>query len=62
MYLSAAAFLITLALPMIPWTAAFFEFTRPTPAHLGIIVALAVLYLITSELVKRPLVRFLNKQ
>lgn len=61
-YLSAAAFVIALALPMIPWTAAFFEFTRPTPAHLGIIVALAVLYLITSELVKRPLVRFLNKQ
>ncbi len=59
-YLSAAAVVITLALPMIPWTAAFFEFTRPTMAHLGLIVALAVLYLMVSELVKRPLSRYLN--
>ena len=60
-FISAMAFVITLALPMIPWTAAFFEFTRPTPAHLGLIMSLAVLYLITSELVKRPLARFLSK-
>lgn len=58
--LSAVAFLMALALPMIPWTAAFFEFTRPTAAHLGLIVAVAVLYLIVSELVKRPLARYLK--
>ena len=60
--LSGGAFLITLALPVIPWTAAFFEFSRPTLAHMGIIVALAVLYLIVTELVKRPLARFLSKE
>jgi len=60
--LSAVAFVVTLALPMIPWTAAFFEFTPPTPAHLGIIVALAVCYLVVSELVKRPLARYLSEE
>jgi Mg2+-importing ATPase len=60
-FISALALVITLALPMIPWTAAFFEFTRPTLAHLGLIMSLAVLYLIISELVKRPLARFLSK-
>ncbi len=59
--LSLVAIVITLALPLIPWTAAFFEFTRPSMAHLGLIVALAALYLVTTELVKRPLVRFLGK-
>ncbi len=60
-FLSVGAFILTLALPMVPWTAAFFEFTRPTPAHLALIVALAVLYLIVSELVKRPLAHFLSR-
>lgn len=59
--ISAVALVITLALPMIPWTAAFFEFTRPTLAHLALIMSLAVLYLVVSELVKRPLSRFLSK-
>ncbi|MBN1561508.1 HAD-IC family P-type ATPase [candidate division KSB1 bacterium] len=59
--LSAAALLITLALPMIPWTTTFFEFTTPSAAHLGLIVALAVLYLIVTELVKRPLARSLKE-
>ncbi|MBM4431968.1 MAG: hypothetical protein FJ026_16705, partial [Chloroflexi bacterium] len=58
--LSAGAVLITLALPIIPATAAFFEFATPTPAHLRLILGLAVLYLATSELVKRPLARFLS--
>lgn len=60
--LSVTSFIITLALPFIPWTAAFFEFTRPSPIHLGLIVSIAVLYLVITELVKRPLARFLNKQ
>jgi len=59
--LSAVAIAITVALPLIPWTAAFFEFTRPSLAHLGLIVSIAVLYLVVTELVKRPLVRLLNK-
>lgn len=61
-FLSIGAFALTLALPLIPWTAALFGFSRPTLAHLGIIVSLAVLYLITTELVKRPLARFLGGQ
>ncbi len=60
--LSVTAFIITLALPFIPWTATFFEFARPSLTHLGLIVSIAVLYLIVTELVKRPLARFLNKQ
>jgi Mg2+-importing ATPase len=59
-YLSALAFILTIALPMMPLTAAFFEFQRPTNAHLALILGLAVLYLIVSELVKRPLARFLG--
>ncbi len=59
-WLSAFAFFITLALPIIPQTAAFFEFVRPTPTHLGLIVSLAFLYLIVSEIVKRPLARYLK--
>ena len=59
--LSVGAFIVTLALPLIPWTAALFEFHQPTAAHLGVITALAVVYLITTELVKRPLARFLTR-
>lgn len=59
--ISAAALALTFALPMVPWTRAFFGFVRPTPAHLGLIVALAVIYLATSELVKRRIALFLNK-
>jgi Mg2+-importing ATPase len=58
--LSVAAFIMTLAIPMIPWTAEFFEFIRPTWGHLGLIVGLATLYLIISELVKRPLATYLK--
>ncbi len=60
-FISAVAFVITLALPMIPWTAAFFEFTRPTPFYLALIMALALFYLVTTELVKRPIARFISK-
>ena len=59
--ISALAFVITLALPLIPWTAALFEFTMPTPAHLALIIGLALLYLITTEIVKRHFARFLNR-
>jgi Mg2+-importing ATPase len=60
--LSAVAIAITFALPLIPWTANFFEFTRPSMAQLGLIVSIAVLYLVTTELVKRPLARFIRNR
>ena len=60
-WLSAGAIITTMALPMIPVTAKFFEFVRPTPAHLAIIFAIAVVYFIVSEIVKRPLSRYLDK-
>jgi len=60
-FLSLGAFVLTLALPLIPWTATLFEFTRPTMAHMGIIVGLAVLYLVITELAKRPLAHFVNR-
>ncbi len=60
--LSAGAFALTLALVLIPATAEFFEFTRPTAAHMGLIFGLAVLYLIVTEFAKRPLAAYLNRQ
>ena len=60
-WLSSFAFIATLALPTIPYTARLFSFTPPSAAHLILIVSLAFVYLLTSELVKRPLVRFLSK-
>lgn len=59
--LSVFAFIAALALPTIPYTAELFGFTPPTFTHLALIVSLAFVYLITSELVKRPLARFVNK-
>ncbi len=59
-WLSLVAFALTLALPLIPWTADFFEFIRPTPAHMALIVSLAFLYLAVSETVKRLIVRALH--
>jgi P-type Mg2+ transporter len=59
LWLSGFAFLTTLALPLIPVTAAFLEFTPPSLTHIALIVSLAFTYLIVTELVKRPLVRFL---
>ena len=60
-FISVAAFVITLALPLIPWTASLFGFTRPTPFHLALIIAIALVYLVTTELVKRPIARFITK-
>lgn len=61
-FLSTMALALAIVLPIIPWTAAFFEFTSPTPAHLALILGLAVLYVIISEIVKRLLVRFLGRE
>ncbi len=59
--LSTVAIVLTLAMPLIPGTAVFFEFTSPSLAQLGLIMAIAVLYLVVTEVVKRPLARFLSK-
>ena len=61
-FLSAFAFILALALPMIPVTAQFFGFTPPTLTHFAIIISLAVVYLVTTEIAKRILVRFLKNQ
>lgn len=60
--LSIMAFGLAIALPMFPATASFFEFKSPSPSDLGLVVAIALLYLIVTELVKIPLVRFLNRK
>jgi Mg2+-importing ATPase len=58
--LSGGAFVIALAIPLIPVTARFFEFTPPSAMHLSLIVTLSLVYLLTTELLKRPLMRFLE--
>ncbi len=60
--LSVIAMALAIGLPMIPATAAFFEFQPPTMAHLGIILGIAVSYLVVTELVKRPLSGFVRKR
>ncbi len=59
--LSAVAFVATIALPTIPITAAFFGFTPPSFVHLTMIIGIAFVYLVTTELVKRPMIKFLKK-
>ncbi|AGB49578.1 P-type ATPase, translocating [Methanomethylovorans hollandica DSM 15978] len=59
--LSIAAVVLTIALPIIPATAKFFEFITPTPVHLGLIVSLAVIYFVVTELVKRPLAKYFDR-
>lgn len=61
MWLSGVAFTLILLIPIVPVTAHFFEFQRPSVTHLAIIIALALLYLAVTEAVKRPLVRFLDR-
>ncbi len=56
------AFGLAIALPMVPATASFFEFKSPSLSDLGLVVAIALLYLTVTELVKIPLVRFLNRK
>jgi len=60
LFLSGVAFVLTLALPLIPWSAAFFEFQRPATGDLAIVIGLALAYLGVTELVKRPLARYLG--
>lgn len=62
LWLSGCAFIGTLFLPMVPVTARYFEFHTPSWNDLFIIVSLAFVYLLVTELVKRPLLRFLRSQ
>jgi Mg2+-importing ATPase len=62
LWLSGAALVAALFLPMIPLTAYYFSFTPPTMADVGLIIGLAALYLAVTELVKRPLARFLKQR
>ncbi len=59
--LSGIAILLAVALPALPWTARFFEFQTPRPEHLALILGLALLYLLVTELVKRPLAKYLGE-
>jgi Mg2+-importing ATPase len=59
-WLSVAAFLATLILPMIPFTAYYFEFITPSWSDILLILSLTFVYLIVTEVVKRPLARFLK--
>jgi Mg2+-importing ATPase len=60
MWLSGAALIATIALPMIPVTAHYFEFVTPSAHHMSLILSLAVVYLVVTEIVKSPVVRFLK--
>lgn len=62
LWLTGFAILGTLLLPLIPATATLFEFTPPSGAHLALIIGLSLLYLFVSEVVKRPLARFLARR
>lgn len=59
-FLSGFALLATIALPLIPLTAHYFEFITPSISDLLLIISLAFVYFVTTELVKRPVARFLK--
>jgi Mg2+-importing ATPase len=59
-YLSVGAVGLAVLLPIIPVTAAFFSFTTPSAGHLTLILALSLLYVVVSEMVKRPVARFIK--
>jgi len=60
--LSFTAIASTIVLPMVPASAQFFRFQSPSAAHLAIIIALALMYLLVSEIVKRQLSRLLERR
>lgn len=62
LWLSGFAIVATILIPFLPITAKYFEFTTPSWFDLGLIVSLALVYLIVTEIVKRPLARFLKQR
>jgi Mg2+-importing ATPase len=61
LWLSGFALVMAILIPMVPLTAHYFSFTPPSLADLALIISLAVVYLVVTEVVKRPLARFLAK-
>jgi P-type Mg2+ transporter len=59
-WLSIVTFIAVVMIPMIPLTARYFEFITPSWADLSLIVSLTFVYLIITEVVKRPVARFLK--
>jgi len=62
LWLSGFAVLSTILIPIIPFTAHYFEFVTPTWADFGLILFLTGVYLVVTEIVKRPLGRFLKNR
>lgn len=60
-WLSLGAVIATIALPLIPLTAEYFEFTRPSWSDLRLILLLTLVYFIVTEAVKRLVARFLKE-
>ncbi len=60
--LSYSAMILTVAIPLIPFTRDFFQFVLPSWSHLAIILGIALAYLVVTEVVKRPLAKFLKIQ
>jgi hypothetical protein len=58
--LSYGAMILTVAIPLVPFTRIFFQFVLPTWQQLLIIFSIALAYLAATEIVKRPLAKFLN--
>ena len=58
--LSYGAMILTVAIPIVPFTRNFFQFVLPTWQQLLIIFSIALAYLAATEIVKRPLAKFLN--
>lgn len=59
-WLSLVAIGATVAIPLIPLTAHYFEFITPTWSHLGLIGILTIIYFGVTEVVKRYVTHFLK--
>jgi Mg2+-importing ATPase len=60
MWLSGFAIITTIGITMVPLTAKYFEFITPSYSDLGLILGLAVVYLLVTEVVKKPVAKFLK--
>lgn len=48
---------LAVAIPLVPWSAEYFDFVQPGPNHLITILGVALSYFIATEIVKRPIAR-----
>lgn len=48
---------LAVAIPLVPWSAKYFDFVQPGPNHLITILGVALSYFIVTEIVKRPIAR-----